>query len=312
MPMPQVEAARTHGRDGPRSPDCCVLLRSAMPAMFDTLRITLGWAWTYLVVAELVAANSGLGYAILKAQRFLQTDRIFVGIIVIGLIGLGTDQAIALAPPTIISLGRRAVDMSDRLIVRALGKRLRVASGASTALRDISFGVAPGEFVALRRRLRVRQIDLCCESSRAWRPSSSGEILVDDAPDREGRIAIAPWCSRTTACIPGSRCSENIRFSLRLRVNRRAQRSARDAAPSARQLLLELMGLTRVRDAHPHALSGGMRQRVAIARALLTQAGSPADGRALRRARCADARGDARPDPARPGAGEAHHPLRHP
>jgi len=71
-----------------------VLLRSAMPAMFDTLRITLGWAWTYLVVAELVAANSGLGYAILKAQRFLQTDRIFVGIIVIGLIGLGTDQAL--------------------------------------------------------------------------------------------------------------------------------------------------------------------------------------------------------------------------
>jgi NitT/TauT family transport system permease protein len=63
-----------------------------MPAMFDTLRVTWGWAWTYLVVAELVAANSGLGYAILKAQRFLQTDRIFVGIIVIGLIGLGTDQ----------------------------------------------------------------------------------------------------------------------------------------------------------------------------------------------------------------------------
>ena len=44
------------------------------------------------MVAELVAANSGLGYAILKAQRFLQTDRIFVGIIVIGVIGLGTDQ----------------------------------------------------------------------------------------------------------------------------------------------------------------------------------------------------------------------------
>jgi NitT/TauT family transport system permease protein len=50
-----------------------------------------------LVVAELVAANSGLGYAILKAQRFLQTDRIFVGIIVIGLIGLGCDQILRLA-----------------------------------------------------------------------------------------------------------------------------------------------------------------------------------------------------------------------
>jgi len=91
VPMPQIEAARTIGA-ADREVVALVLLRSAMPAMFDTLRITLGWAWTYLVVAELVAANSGLGYAILKAQRFLQTDRIFVGIIVIGLIGLGCDQ----------------------------------------------------------------------------------------------------------------------------------------------------------------------------------------------------------------------------
>jgi NitT/TauT family transport system permease protein len=91
VPMPQIEAARTIGaNDGEVLTR--VLLRSAMPAMFDTLRIALGWAWTYLVVAELVAANSGLGYAILKAQRFLQTDRIFVGIIVIGVIGLGSDQ----------------------------------------------------------------------------------------------------------------------------------------------------------------------------------------------------------------------------
>jgi NitT/TauT family transport system permease protein len=93
VPLPQIEAARTLGAQG-REVVGLVLLRSAMPAMFDTLRITLGWAWTYLVVAELVAANSGLGYAILKAQRFLQTDRIFVGIILIGLIGLGTDQAL--------------------------------------------------------------------------------------------------------------------------------------------------------------------------------------------------------------------------
>ena len=48
-------------------------------------RITLGWAWTYLVVAEIVASNSGLGYAVLKAQRFLQTDKIFAGLIIIGM-----------------------------------------------------------------------------------------------------------------------------------------------------------------------------------------------------------------------------------
>jgi NitT/TauT family transport system permease protein len=93
VPLPQIEAARTLGASN-NEVVRLVLLRSAMPAMFDTLRVTLGFAWTYLVVAEMVAANNGLGYAILKAQRFLQTDRIFVGIIVIGLIGLATDQAL--------------------------------------------------------------------------------------------------------------------------------------------------------------------------------------------------------------------------
>ncbi len=96
VPLPQIEAARTLGANGAEVVRR-VLWRSALPAMFDTLRITLGWAWTYLVVAELVAANSGIGYAILKAQRFLQTDRIFVGIIVIGVIGLGTDQLLRFA-----------------------------------------------------------------------------------------------------------------------------------------------------------------------------------------------------------------------
>ncbi len=56
----------------------------------------MGWAWTYLVVAELVAANSGLGFAIVKAQRFLQTDKIFAGIILIGAIGLVVDQSFRL------------------------------------------------------------------------------------------------------------------------------------------------------------------------------------------------------------------------
>jgi NitT/TauT family transport system permease protein len=95
VPMAQIEAARTLGATNGEIVKL-VLLRSAAPAMLDTLRITLGFAWTYLVVAEMVAANNGIGYAILQAQRFLQTDRIFVGIIVIGVIGLVTDQLIRL------------------------------------------------------------------------------------------------------------------------------------------------------------------------------------------------------------------------
>jgi NitT/TauT family transport system permease protein len=74
-----------------------VILRYALPGIWDTFRITLGWAWTYLVVAELVAANVGLGYRIMKAQRFLQTDSIILGIIIIGLMGLVTDMLFKLA-----------------------------------------------------------------------------------------------------------------------------------------------------------------------------------------------------------------------
>lgn len=70
-----------------------VVLRSALPGIWDTFRITLGWAWTYLVVAELVAANVGLGYRIMRAQRFLETDTIILGILVIGVLGLVTDYA---------------------------------------------------------------------------------------------------------------------------------------------------------------------------------------------------------------------------
>ncbi|MFN4004338.1 MAG: ABC transporter permease [Hylemonella sp.] len=92
VPRAQIEAAQTMGATRGEIVKL-VLLQSAKPAILDTLRITMGWAWTYLVVAELVAANSGLGYTILKAQRYLKTDTIFAGIVLIGLIGLLMDQA---------------------------------------------------------------------------------------------------------------------------------------------------------------------------------------------------------------------------
>ncbi|TBV12608.1 ABC transporter permease [Stutzerimonas kirkiae] len=91
VPMAQIEAAQTMGASRGEIVQL-VIWRSAGPALWDTLRITCGWAWTYLVVAELVAASSGLGYAILRAQRYMQIDTIFAGILLIGLIGLLTDQ----------------------------------------------------------------------------------------------------------------------------------------------------------------------------------------------------------------------------
>jgi NitT/TauT family transport system permease protein len=68
-----------------------VILPAAKPGIIDTLRITMGWAWTYLVVAELVAADSGLGYMSMQAMRGFQVDKIFLAIGIIGILGLVTD-----------------------------------------------------------------------------------------------------------------------------------------------------------------------------------------------------------------------------
>lgn len=68
-----------------------IILPAALPAIWDTFRITIGWTWTYLVVAELVAAQGGLGRRIMDAQRYLATDTIIFGTLFIGLLGLVTD-----------------------------------------------------------------------------------------------------------------------------------------------------------------------------------------------------------------------------
>jgi NitT/TauT family transport system permease protein len=73
-----------------------VMLPAATPGIFDTLRVTIGWAWTYVVAAELIAASSGLGYMSMKAARGFQVDVIFLAIGTIGLLGLVTDQAFRL------------------------------------------------------------------------------------------------------------------------------------------------------------------------------------------------------------------------
>jgi NitT/TauT family transport system permease protein len=70
-----------------------VLLPAALPGMFDAFRVCHGWAWTWLVVAELIAAEEGLGYRILKFSRFLQTPKIWFYLLLLGTIGLVLDLA---------------------------------------------------------------------------------------------------------------------------------------------------------------------------------------------------------------------------
>ncbi len=68
-----------------------VMLPNAAPEIAEIFRLVLGWAWTYVIVAELIGSSSGIGHMITDSQALLNTGQIIFGIIVIGLIGLVSD-----------------------------------------------------------------------------------------------------------------------------------------------------------------------------------------------------------------------------
>ena len=90
VPKELVETALTLGG---RQPQVLtrVIAPCITPQVIDAYRINMASAWNLVIVAELVAASEGLGKRISLAQRFLRTDEIFLGLIVIGLIGLLID-----------------------------------------------------------------------------------------------------------------------------------------------------------------------------------------------------------------------------
>jgi taurine transport system permease protein len=63
-----------------------VVVPAAMPEILTAMRIAIGFGWTTLVAAEMVAANKGLGQMVLNASNFLRTDIVIMGIIVIGVV----------------------------------------------------------------------------------------------------------------------------------------------------------------------------------------------------------------------------------
>src|SRR5204862_4261581 len=85
-----IEAAYTLGADAGAIVRR-VMLPGAAPQIAETLRLVLGWAWTYVIVAELVGAESGIGHMIMDSQRLLDTGQMIFGIFCIGVIGLVSD-----------------------------------------------------------------------------------------------------------------------------------------------------------------------------------------------------------------------------
>ncbi|MFI4866644.1 MAG: ABC transporter permease [Steroidobacterales bacterium] len=77
-----------------------VVVPAILPDLYRDQRILLGWAWTYLIVAELIGTTSGITWFITQQARYQHFPNVYAAIAMIGIIGLGTDMLLAL-------LGRR-------------------------------------------------------------------------------------------------------------------------------------------------------------------------------------------------------------
>ncbi len=90
VPREYVEAALTMGATR-RETLLGVIMPSALPAIFDSMRNMIAVGWTYLVIAEIVGAQDGIGAVMMRAGRFLNVDTIMAGILTIGILGILTD-----------------------------------------------------------------------------------------------------------------------------------------------------------------------------------------------------------------------------
>lgn len=73
-----------------------IVLPSALPSLYRDMRILIGWAWTYLVVAELIGEKSGISAFIYQQQRYRNFDNVYASIVIIGAIGLLFDQLLGI------------------------------------------------------------------------------------------------------------------------------------------------------------------------------------------------------------------------
>jgi NitT/TauT family transport system permease protein len=85
-----IEAARTLGTRGLRLVTK-VVLPGILPDLYRDQRILLGWAWTYLIVAELIGASSGITWYITQQARYQHFENVYAAIVIIGIIGFGSD-----------------------------------------------------------------------------------------------------------------------------------------------------------------------------------------------------------------------------
>ena len=279
-----------------------VLFRAMLPNMVDSLRITLGWCWTYLIVAEIVASNSGIGYELWTARRYGKTPEVFAGILTIGVIGLVSDQAIRFGHrrwfrylelrPHAERLLHRIPRADEGLLRRARPHRRRSSSRCRSTSRKASSWCSSGPSGCGKTTV-MRMVG-------GLETPTTGEVLLDGtaastAPSREKGMVFQSYSSFPWLTVLG-----NIRFGLKYRNDIASAEKERIA-----RHYLDLVGLDALRrlphQPHLRRHAPARRDRPHARR----RSARAADGRAVRGARRADARAAAAAAPVAPAAPSA-------
>ena len=122
-----VEAAQTLGAR-PRQLLLRVIVPNSIVDLYNDQRILLGWAWTYLIVAEVVGISSGITYFINQQAKYRNFENVYAAIIIIGIIGLATDQTLAMAGRRILPVEAHPRQPLHRLLRPAARRSRRSGS----------------------------------------------------------------------------------------------------------------------------------------------------------------------------------------
>jgi NitT/TauT family transport system permease protein len=117
-----IEAAQTLGAR-PRQLLLRVIVPSCIVDLYNDQRILLGWAWTYLIVAEVVGVSSGITFFINQQAKYRNFDNVYAAIIIIGVIGLATDQWLAFVGQRLFAWKNPRPSRVRSLVVRLFARR---------------------------------------------------------------------------------------------------------------------------------------------------------------------------------------------
>ena len=261
-----------------------VILPAALPSILGGVIISLGFSWMVVVAAEMVSANSGLGYQIQLDRQLLRLDRVIAGMVTIGVLGyilisivkiIGwyvlpwlhvREPTEAITKDLIMDESINIAGVNKRFVFSVIGAQLDIAALCfgylpdQPVLTDLTLEVKPGETIAILGESGSGKTTLL-RLLAGLETSHAGSIKLDGSPISNPNTGVS-MLFQGLELFPWKRVFQNVSFPLEMAgedqdsVNRKVDE------------LLGLVGLRQKMTMYPAQLSGGQQQRVALVRAL--------------------------------------------